>query len=479
MAATSLRPLGTPPGSRGGGLPALSAAAAAPRSPQLSPLPPPGDQQVRRLSNATVLAGQGRSRRTSSLRPPSAPGGRGNTGQLPIQPAAPEVVVNAPLVLPPARVQSFVAVFDDALEQLAVLADIADAAQSADRISLLERRLKLSSSAGTGDGGRQSPHARTLKSSGNGLSLSSSMSAGAGGIQNSSSAVKMARERAALQNLLIRASNELQVGAVDALCNAVEEETRKKNTLQITIDREREAGALLADLQRQLREEQRLLEEDKRERDNVIQQLKDAIQEINTLTASEQKYIKKETKAHEVSIRLRCRQDEVQLHVDRARLEKEIELEVKAHREIVDLLTRQREHLEREIQVWMDRYEVDTERKAAELEQLKTNRSNDIDRIEELEAKYEELDRLIEEDKVLKAKAAEDRKQRRAQERRERSATKIQRWWRQMLVKLKGAGAVRKGTAGRSGSGRKSGSANKKKTASAAGSAAPKKKSAK
>lgn len=194
--------------------------------------------------------------------------------------------------------------------------------------------------------------------------------------------------------------------------------------------RERNASQALKTLQKELANEKKLLEDETNDRDQVVQQLKDTIQEINVLTNSEQKYIKKETKAHENSVRQRCQHEENMLLEEKNMLEKRIEQEKKAHDKIVDFLTRQRDNLERQIQDWMAKYEEDTEAKVGELEALKQKRSQDLDKFEELLQAYEELERIVEEDKHNKLIEAE---RIRTEKLRAQAATKIQRWYKRKL----------------------------------------------
>ena len=96
----------------------------------------------------------------------------------------------------------------------------------------------------------------------------------------------------------------------------------------------------------------------------------------------------------------------------------------------MDFLTRQREQIDTQIQDWMARFDEDTEKKAHEVENLKQKRTADLDKFEELVAKYEELDRLLEEDRMAKKR---DREERRMQQRQEWAARKLQRWWRNWM----------------------------------------------
>ncbi|KAG5457473.1 MAG: hypothetical protein BJ554DRAFT_2500 [Olpidium bornovanus] len=274
--------------------------------------------------------------------------------------------------------------------------------------------------------------------------------------------LKIQTERSTLQALISKTIRELKEYRFDSLSATVEEEYRKKNILKNTIQQEKAAMEMLKGLQRELGNEKVVLEEEKNERALVIQQLKDTIQEINALTTSEQKYIKKETKAHEASVRQQCQMKEQALQEEKANLQKQIEQELKAHDKIVEFLNHQRSQLEQQIQQWMVKYEEDTEAKAKELEDLKQRRAQDLDKYEELVVKYEELERIVEDDRETRRKVAEEQRELAVKD---KACRRIQRWWRRLrsvkLVEAKSAKKPAK-SAKKKGSGKKSAKAPKK-----------------
>ena len=185
------------------------------------------------------------------------------------------------------------------------------------------------------------------------------------------------------------------------------------------------------------------------DRDQIISQLKDTIQEVKLLTASEQKYLKKETRAHETTIKQQCQRKTDRLEGDKDQLVHQVEVEQKAHQAIMDFLTLQREELDQQIQDWMTKYEDDTEGKMQELEGLKQQRATDFDRYEDLVNQYEALEKTVEEDRLNREREELARK---VQEQRIKAAVKIQRWWcrkRDKLKQTKGKGKKGKGSAGK------------------------------
>jgi hypothetical protein len=205
--------------------------------------------------------------------------------------------------------------------------------------------------------------------------------------------------------------------------------------------READASQTLKELQRELGNEKRLLGEETQERDQVIQQLKDTIQEINSLIASEQKYLKKETRAREGAVKQQCTFKEYRMQEERTLLTKKLEMEEHAHLTITDFLARQRDELEGHIQEWMSKYEVDIESKGAELEDLKARRTKDTDKFEQLAANYEALQKRVQDYRAEKQREKEELIVRKI---RDHALVKIQRWWRGIFEKLQKVGWLKR-----------------------------------
>lgn len=221
----------------------------------------------------------------------------------------------------------------------------------------------------------------------------------------------------------------------------------------MVVQREMESTIQLKSLQEQLQREKQVLGEETLERDQIVQQLKDTIQEVKLLTASEQKYLKKEIRAHENSVRIQCSRKESQLEKEKDLLQQQNAIELQAHESIMEFLAYQRELLEQKIQDWMTKYEEDTEKKVQEMEALKQKRAAELEQYEELVGRHQELEKQVEEDKRQRQLAEEARK---LEELRNQKATKIQRWWRKKREKLKAGKGKKKGKgSGKKGSGKK------------------------
>lgn len=87
----------------------------------------------------------------------------------------------------------------------------------------------------------------------------------------------------------------------------------------------------------------------------------------------------------------------------------------------------------------MTKYEEDTESKSNELEALKQRRTGDLDKFEELVQAYEELEKIVEDDRQIKQKEADEMK---VLKERMGAAVRIQRFWRRMMVKLRKVSVV-------------------------------------
>ncbi|KAI9012812.1 hypothetical protein BC832DRAFT_265206 [Gaertneriomyces semiglobifer] len=359
----------------------------------------------------------------------------------------------AAMILPAGKAQSYIAVFEDALEQLAVLADISggtpvggksESKPAGERITRILKDQKALEAryeqlVHEQEQLKKLPNKTKFKEGQVAiLDVVSELKQTTQVLANNLKAhpnvaknlLKVQQERSALQALIGKTIRELREHRFNSLMTTVNEEYKKRNILQDTIHKEQEASRRLKALQKDLSSEKKLLQDETNDRAQVIQQLKDTIQEINILTTSEQKYIKKETKAHENSVRQRCQHQEVTLLEEKELLTKKLEQEQKAHDKIVDFLTRQRENLEKQIQDWMTKYEEDTEAKTAELEALKQRRSQDLDKFEELLNAYEELEKVVDEDRTNKQQEAE---RQRVERQRDLAATRIQRWYKRRL----------------------------------------------
>ncbi|TPX38212.1 hypothetical protein SmJEL517_g00411 [Synchytrium microbalum] len=250
---------------------------------------------------------------------------------------------------------------------------------------------------------------------------------------------RVALERANTEALLSRAAREIrEVRQFTSLSNAVKEESERRHALQNTLERENAAVSKLASLKQDLAREKTLLEEELTEASQAAQELRDTISEVTVSATVEQKFIRKETVAHEESARQQCSTIETKLMEENQLWLRKIELEDVAHEKIMEFLTRQREDVERQVEEWMVKYEQDTEAKATAIENIKHERATNVDKFEQLVQMFEELEHAMEEER----KKAEDEKKLMMQK--SQSARRLQRWWRGQLEKKRASAKAKK-----------------------------------
>ncbi|RKO97792.1 hypothetical protein CXG81DRAFT_7076, partial [Caulochytrium protostelioides] len=241
------------------------------------------------------------------------------------------------------------------------------------------------------------------------------------------SLLKVRSDQMKLDALLRQSIRELENGQVTQMSAVVAEETQQKNALANIMAREADSAQLQQDMKNSLVTEQRMHAEEVSERTQIIQQLKDTIEEITILTSCEQKYMKHKMKAHESAVRLQCSAHEQTLLQKRAFLEERIAMEKKVHATIMQFTAKQRAAHEAQIQEWMARYESGTEGMINAIELLKQRRSTDLDKFEEMIVACEVLEKKLQ---AHKAETQAKNEERRLQQRRERAALKIQAFWR-------------------------------------------------
>jgi DNA repair exonuclease SbcCD ATPase subunit len=315
------------------------------------------------------------------------------------------------IVLPGYKCHAYISIFEDAINQLAVLADVVPlgfqgTSKDTDKISKVLKNRKIMNF-------NEDKENENISQ----MNLANNM-------------IKIQNERNFIHSLFSKTINELKENKFQSLVRTVIDEYDKKNRYKNTINKANEASELLKDLQAKLSNEKILLEEETNERNQVIQQLKDTIQEITTLTASEQKYIKKETKANEASVKGICQKEESALLEKKHLLQKKIEQEQMAHERIVEFLERQRGELEKQIEEWMQKYERDIEDKCQQIQDVQGQLEKDTEEFESLSQRYEELEAKVQEDREQQQQLEYQQK---LNELRTEAASKIQKWWRRIF----------------------------------------------
>ncbi|XP_069830682.1 dynein regulatory complex protein 9 [Dendropsophus ebraccatus] len=241
---------------------------------------------------------------------------------------------------------------------------------------------------------------------------------------------------------------ELEIsGSFQSLQQAVGIEKEKKANFYNAIEREQQGRKKIKLLQKQLQDVKQEKKVELQSRTELIAHLKDQLQEMKAKTSMENKYVKKDTELQVSQTQKKCNIAESDLQMELQKIKEKMDEEIRVHVEIENFLRQHQQELEEKLEFWMEKYDKDTEEKQAELNSLKTSRTNDLLLLSELTKQYEEYETVITEDRLEKEKAQQKKKQ----EKMELASTiKIQAWWRGMMVRKNlGAYAKTKGKKGK------------------------------
>ncbi|XP_066459038.1 dynein regulatory complex protein 9 [Eleutherodactylus coqui] len=221
-------------------------------------------------------------------------------------------------------------------------------------------------------------------------------------------------------------------GSFQSLQHAVITEKEKKANFYNTIAREQEGRKKIKLLQKQLQDVKQEKKVELQSRTELIAYLKDQLQEMKAKTSMEGKYIKKDTELQMSQTQKKCNIAESNLQMELQKVKEKMDEEIRIHVEIENFLRQHQQKLEEQLEYWMEKYDKDTEEKQAELNSLKTSRTNDLSLLNDLAKQYEEYESVIIEDRLEKEKAQQKKKQEKMEL---ASAIKIQAWWKGTMVR--------------------------------------------
>jgi hypothetical protein len=339
--------------------------------------------------------------------------------------------------LPAPTLPAVLASFDDTIAQLSVLAGLGGGVGHADRrgdvetvvgaelntIANTQQALELKYSKMLGD--------RTiLKQSGGGAALAAlerDMGQVAGELKHNAQVLsvnlranpgtaenllKLQRELRALRDLMQEAREEMRgVGTFKTLVDAVATFAENKEGFVQLVARDEQDRETIKLLKFQCREVRELMERSIKEKDAQIRQLKDHLQETKTASSAEVKYVKKETSMKFVMAQKELQGKAKMLSAEAAELQREIDEENKVNAEVELYLRTNYKALTEKLDHWMTKYEKDNEDSQRRLDTLKADRARDLFRLQELNEKYAELEKVVTEDRGVKEKQARLAKQ--------------------------------------------------------------------
>lgn len=124
-------------------------------------------------------------------------------------------------------------------------------------------------------------------------------------------------------------------------------------------------------------------------------------------------------------------------------VENHTELENTAHKAIMEFTNEQLADARKSLESWIEKFERDEIEMQQRIDQVKDEGANAGSKYEQLKSEYDELAKIVQEDHLAKEKI---RSQEELRVRQERSAIKMQRWWRKKLPAIKSKRASGKKT---------------------------------
>ncbi|KAM8953669.1 dynein regulatory complex protein 9 [Pelodytes ibericus] len=221
-------------------------------------------------------------------------------------------------------------------------------------------------------------------------------------------------------------------GSFHSLQQAVDWEKEQKANFYNTIAREEDGRKKIKSLQKQLQDVKKEKEVEMQNRTELIAHLKDQLQEMKAKTSMEGKYVKKDTELQVSQTQRKCTISESDLQQELQAIKDKMDEEIRVHIEIENFLRHHQQELEEKLELWMEKFDKETEEKQAELNNLKTSRAHDLTLLQELAKQYKEFEKVIIEDRLEKEKAQQEKRQAKLEL---DSTIKIQAWWRGMMVR--------------------------------------------
>merc|ERR1719327_828518 len=166
--------------------------------------------------------------------------------------------------------------------------------------------------------------------------------------------------------------------------SSVAEEMERKSRYKVAQEKEVAARKELRQLQRQMTSTKKGMEQEIHEMTEMIAHLKDQLQEMKSKSNLESKYVKKSADNNlDMNSTLKnIEETELKDKLDQVR--KEIEMENRTHTDVINFLHKKRKYLGEKVEYWMEKFEVDTDAKSAELTQLKADKEKDLRTLQEL-----------------------------------------------------------------------------------------------
>ncbi|OQR81328.1 hypothetical protein THRCLA_11825 [Thraustotheca clavata] len=248
--------------------------------------------------------------------------------------------------------------------------------------------------------------------------------------------------------ILIKCLSELTDLAFNKLGKTVEEETTRQELMDNIYNRRKQAEDELVHLREKLNELRKAKEDETSQLELQLQKLKDELNTINKNTSNELAMIQNQVKETLDKAFEKQNIDMQMLTEQHTQLQAKLDKDTAEHREIEDGLRKFKCKIGTEVANAIEKYDKDMSALAQEIDSIQSQYKIELAQIQELSEHFKKIDeeqrRINEEEKILEAARAEERRQ--AQILHD-AATKIQKVFRGRAVR-KELAAKKKGKKG-------------------------------
>ncbi|NWR32223.1 DRC9 protein, partial [Tachuris rubrigastra] len=221
-------------------------------------------------------------------------------------------------------------------------------------------------------------------------------------------------------------------GIFNSLTEANEREKEKKSKLRDILIRSEEGKKEIKSLHKQLQDVKRQTTKDLQNQDEIIDHLKEKLQEETAKLDTESSYMKKYTDLQIHQTQKKCSKEENALNKEIQNLKNRTDEEIQLHRETENFLRQQYQKVEEKLEYWMEKYENDTDAKEVELDDLRALKAENLETMQKFAKECLMFEETIITDRTEKKNK---RKQREQEVLELKSALKLQAWWKGMMVR--------------------------------------------
>jgi len=270
--------------------------------------------------------------------------------------------------------------------------------------------------------------------------------------------IKIQQERTDIEELFQESFEEMAASATfTRLRKTVDADRQEEKDVANLIKREKQLAVDVKNLEEELEGLKLDYVKDVKDRKQQISTLKKTLRSLQTTTKIRQQYAKSQSKAKMEARQRGYREVEQGLQSNISKLSKTRQLEVEVNSALVGFLSAKEKDLEKLMQHWTDKYDMDTERKKAELEALCEKRNDAKKKLDYLRERMRKEEATQEAMEAERQRVAQLEKLRHEQELAKiKAAELLQREWRSVIKR----GALQKAAGGKK---KKKGKGKKKK----------------